>query len=124
MATKKKTVDPTEMETAAPAAAEIVQPDQAVETVEQPAEKEAACETAVEGNEANISLFQVAFCRGLNLREGPGVKSPVMRVLPTGTEVFIDPASWVSDGTGVWFPVTVDGVNGFINGQYLVQIGG
>ena len=122
MATKKKTADPAEMETAAPVAEERVQPDQEVETAEQPSQEEAACETAVEEIEEKAPVFRVAFCRGLNLRGAPGMRSPVLQVLPAGAEVSIDPAAWVADGTGVWFPATVDGVSGFVNGQYLTPV--
>ena len=65
---------------------------------------------------------QVAFCSGLNLRDAPGMHAPVLQVLPAETEVLIDPLEWVADGTGVWFPVTVAGVNGFVNGQYLAPV--
>lgn len=65
---------------------------------------------------------QVAFCSGLNLRDAPGMHAPVLQVLPADTEVLINPLEWVADGTGVWFPVTVAGVNGFVNGQYLAPV--
>lgn len=65
---------------------------------------------------------RVAFCSGLNLRNGPGMTSPVLQILPADTDVLINPLEWVADGTGVWFPVTVAGVNGFVNGQYLAPV--
>ena len=64
-------------------------------------------------------VCRVAFCSGLNLRAAPGMHEPVLQVLPAETEVLIAPLEWVADGMGVWFPVTVAGVNGFVNGQYL-----
>ena len=78
-----------------------------------------------ERDEAPLStgqLCRVAFCSRLNLRKNPGMQAPVLQVLPAGTEILIDPLEWVAEGTGVWFPVTVDGVNGFVNGQYLSPV--
>ncbi len=122
MSNKKKTDNPAEMETAAPSTEENAQPDQNVEMAEQPAKENAVSEAAVEEIELKAPLFRVAFCRGLNLRERPGMNSPVLQVLAAGTQISVDPVAWVADGTGVWFPVTVDGVNGFVNGQYLTPV--
>lgn len=98
-----------------------------------PAEKAALAEHKAEVNEEEVAdleeaplctgqLVRVEFCRSLNLRKAPGMHAPVLQVLPAGTELLIDPLEWVADGTGVWFPVTVDGVNGFVNGQYLSPV--
>lgn len=122
MSNKKKTDNPAEMETAVPSTEENAQPDQNVEMAEQPAKENAVSEAAVEEIELEAPLFRVAFCRGLNLRERPGMNSPVLQVLAAGTQISVAPVAWVADGTGVWFPVTVDGVNGFVNGQYLTPV--
>ena len=122
MSNKKETNTPTVMEDVASSAEENVQPNQNVETDEQPAQENVVSEAAVEEIELEAPLFRVAFCRGLNLRERPGMNSPVLQVLVAGTEISIDPVAWVADGTGVWFPVTFDGVNGFVNGQYRTPV--
>lgn len=126
MSTKKKVASEAAEETVNPVSEEVVQPDL-------PAEKAALAEHKAEVNEEEVAdleeaplctgqLVRVEFCRSLNLRKAPGMHAPVLQVLPAGTELLIDPLEWVADGTGVWFPVTVDGVNGFVNGQYLSPV--
>ncbi|OUQ61430.1 hypothetical protein B5E56_01620 [Flavonifractor sp. An112] len=98
--------------------------DEVAATCNQDAEEAVQFNLPVEeGSLSAGQMCRVAFCSGLNLRKAPGMHSPVLQVLPAGTALLIDPLEWVADGTGVWFPVTIDGVNGFVNGQYLVQIG-
>lgn len=126
MSTKKKVASEAAEETVNPVSEEVVQPDL-------PAEKAALAEHKAEVNEEEVAdleeaplctgqLVRVEFCRSLNLRKAPGMHAPVLQVLPAGTELLIVPLEWVADGTGVWFPVTVDGVNGFVNGQYLSPV--
>ena len=126
MSTKKKVASEAAEETVNPVSDEVVQPDL-------PAEKAALAEHKAEVNEEEVAdleeaplctgqLVRVEFCRSLNLRKAPGMHAPVLQVLPAGTELLIDPLEWVADGTGVWLPVTVDGVNGFVNGQYLSPV--
>lgn len=126
MSTKKKVASEAAEETVNPVSEEVVQPDL-------PAEEAAQTEHKAEVNEEEEAdldeaplctgqLVRVEFCRSLNLRKAPGMHAPVLQVLPAGTELLIDPLEWVADGTGVWFPVTVDGVNGFVNGQYLSPV--
>ncbi len=126
MSTKKKVASEAAEETVNPVSEEVVQPDL-------PAEKAALAEHKAEVNEEEVAdleeaplctgqLVRVEFCRSLNLRKAPGMHAPVLQVLPAGTELLIDPLEWVADGTGVWLPVTVDGVNGFVNGQYLSPV--
>ena len=126
MSTKKKVASEAAEETVNPVSEEVVQPDL-------PAEKAALAERKAEVNEEEVAdleeaplctgqLVRVEFCRSLNLRKAPGMHAPVLQVLPAGTELLIDPLEWVADGTGVWLPVTVDGVNGFVNGQYLSPV--
>lgn len=126
MSTKKKVASDAAEETINQVSEEVVQPDL-------PAEKAALAEHKAEVNEEEVAdleeaplctgqLVRVEFCRLLNLRKAPGMHAPVLQVLPAGTELLIDPLEWVADGTGVWFPVAVDGVNGFVNGQYLSPV--
>lgn len=126
MSTKKKVASEAAEETVNQVSEEVVQPDL-------PAEKTALAEHKAEVNEEEVAdleeaplctgqLVRVEFCRSLNLRKAPGMHAPVLQVLPAGTELLIDPLEWVADGTGVWLPVTVDGVNGFVNGQYLSPV--
>lgn len=126
MSTKKKVASEAAEETVNPVSEEVVQPDL-------PAEEAAQTEHKAEVNEKEVAdledaslctgqLVRVEFCRSLNLRKAPGMHAPVLQVLPAGTELLIDPLEWVADGTGVWFPVTVDGVSGFVNGQYLSPV--
>lgn len=126
MSTKKKVASEAAEETINPVSEEVVQPDL-------PAEEAGQVEHKAEVNERETAdleeaplytgqLVRVEFCRSLNLRKDPGMHAPVLQVLPAGTELLIDPLEWTADGTGVWFPVTVDGVNGFVNGQYLAPV--
>lgn len=128
MSTKKKVVNEAAEETVNPIPEETAQPDL---PVEEAAQSEHKAEVN-EGKTADLEeaplctgqLVRVEFCGSLNLRKDPGMHAPVLQVLPAGTEFLIDPLEWTADGAGVWFPVTVDGVNGFVNGQYLVPVGG
>lgn len=126
MSAKKKGASEAAEETVNPVSEEVVQPDL-------PAEEAAQAEHKAEVNEGETAdleeaplctgqLVRVEFCRSLNLRKAPGMHAPVLQVLPAGTELLIDPLEWVADGSGVWFPATVDGVNGFVNGQYLSPV--
>lgn len=126
MSTKKKVASEVAEETVNQVSEGVVQPDL-------PAEKAAQVEQKAEVNKGETAdleeaalctgqLVRVEFCRSLNLRKAPGMHAPVLQVLPAGTELLIDPLEWVADGTGVWYPVTVDGVNGFVNGQYLSPV--
>ena len=108
-----------------PVSEAAVQSDLSAEDTEHMAEvhEEAAAETKLD--EAPLCtgrMCRVAFCSGLNLRNAPGMNSPVLQILPAGTEILIEPLEWTADGTGVWFPVTVAGINGFVNGQYLAPV--
>jgi hypothetical protein len=126
MSTKKKEVE----ETVTSIPEKAAQPDLPVEEAvqaEHVAEVNEEKAAASEQDEASVStgqLCRVAFCSRLNLRKNPGMHAPVLQVLPAGTELLIDPLEWTADGTGVWYPVTVDGVNGFVNGQYLAPVEG
>lgn len=71
-----------------------------------------------------IQACRVAFCSSLNLRKRPGMDAPVLQILPAGTAIQIEPLEWVADGTSVWFPANVDGVTGFVSGQYLAPVEG
>ena len=128
MSTKKKVVGEAAEEIVNPIPEEAAQPHL-------PAEEAAQAEHKAEVNEQKTAepkleeaplctgqMCRVEFCSGLNLRKGPGMHAPVLQVLPAGTELLIDPLEWVADGSCVWFPVTVDGVNGFVNGQYLSPV--
>ena len=131
MSTKqtKTPIDETVMEAANPVPEEVVQPDLPTEEAaqkEQTLQVQAEQAAQPEPEEAPLCtgrVCQVEFCSSLNLREAPGMASAVVRVLPAGTELLIDPLEWVADGTGVWFPATVDGVDGFVSGQYLAPVG-
>ena len=104
---------------------ETGQPELTEKQSERATEVQAEQGAEAERDEAPLSngqLCRVAFCSRLNLRKNPGMQAPVLQVLPAGTEILIDPLEWVAEGTGVWFPVTVDGVNGFVNGQYLSPV--
>lgn len=126
MSTKKKVTSELEEETVNPVSEEVVQSDLAAEEAAQSEHKA----EVNEGKTADLEeaplctgqLVRVEFCRSLNLRKVPGMHAPILQVLPAGTELLIDPLEWVAEGTGVWFPVTVDGVNGFVNGQYLSPV--
>lgn len=128
MSTKKKVVNEAAEETVNPIPEETAQPDL---PVEEAAQSEHKAEVN-EGETADLEeaplctgqLVRVGFCGSLNLRKDPGMNSSILQVLPAGTELLIDPLEWTADGTGVWYPVTVDGVNGFVNGQYLAPVGG
>lgn len=128
MSAKKKEVSEAVEETVNPGSEEAAQPDLPAEEAAQAEhkaevnEKEAAEPELEEAPLCTGQMCRVAFCSGLNLRKGPGMHSPVLQVLPAGTELLIDPLEWTADGTGVWYPVTVDGVNGFVNGQYLSPV--
>lgn len=128
MSTKKKVASEAAEETVNQVSEEVVQPDLPAEKAEQTEHKaevneEKTAEPKLE--EAPLctgQMCRVEFYSGLNLRKGPGMHAPILQVLPAGTELLIDPLEWVADGTGVWFPVTVDGVSGFVNGQYLSPV--
>lgn len=128
MSTKKKVVNEVAEEIVNPIPEEAAQPDLPVEEAAQEEHKAEVNEgKAVESelDEASLctgQMCRVEFCSGLNLRKGPSMHAPVLQVLPAGTELLIDPLEWTADGTGVWFPVTVDGVNGFVNGKYLAPV--
>ena len=126
----------TDKKVAREAAEETVNP--VLETAEQPdfhAEETAQEEPKAEASEAaepepdedsfcTIQACRVAFCSSLNLRKRPGMDAPVLRILPAGTAIQIEPLEWVADGTSVWFPANVDGVTGFVSGQYLAPVEG
>lgn len=121
MSTKKRAAE----ETVTSPPEETGQPDLTEKQVERATEVQEEQGAETERDEAPLStgqLCRVAFCSRLNLRKNPGMQAPVLQVLPAGTEILIDPLEWVAEGTGVWFPVTVDGVNGFVNGQYLSPV--
>lgn len=126
MSTKKKVTSELEEETVNPVSEEVVQSDL---TAEEAAQSEHKAEVN-EGETADLEetplctgqLVRVEFCGSLNLRKDPGMHAPVLQVIPAGTELLINPLEWTADGTGVWYPVTVDGVNGFVNGQYLSPV--
>ena len=121
MSTKKKEAE----ETVTSPTEEAGQPELTEKQAERATEVQEEQGAEVERDEAPFStgqLCRVAFCSRLNLRKNPGMQAPVLQVLPAGTEILIDPLEWVAEGTGVWFPVTVDGVNGFVNGQYLSPV--
>lgn len=104
---------------------EAGQPDLTEKQAERTTEVQTEQGAEAERDEAPLPtgrLCRVAFCSRLNLRKNPGMQAPVLQVLPAGTEILIDPLEWVAEGTGVWFPVTVDGVDGFVNGQYLSPV--
>lgn len=125
MSTKKKVASEAAEETVNPVSEEVVQPDLPEEEAEQMTEphgEETAEPKLEEEPFCTGQLVRVEYCRSLNLRKGPGMHLPVLQVLPAGTELLIDPLEWTADGTGVWYPVTVDGVNGFVNGQYLSPV--
>lgn len=123
MSTKKKEVSELVEETINPVLEEAVQAELPAEEVKHGAEVHEEGEADLEEAPLHTGqMCRVAFCSGLNLRKAPGMHSPVLQILPAGTELLIDPLEWVTDGTGVWFPVTVDGVNGFVNGQYLSPV--
>lgn len=128
MSTKKKVTSEAAEEAVTPVSEKVVQPAlPAEEAAQEEQTLEVQAEQAAEPKPEEASLCAgqmcwVAFCGGLNLRKAPGMHAPVLQVLPAGTELQIDPLEWVADGTGVWFPVTVDGVNGFVNGQYLSPV--
>lgn len=130
MSAEKKVASEVAEEAVNPLPEEVAQPDPPAEEAvkeEHKAEvnEEAAAETEQEGVPlCTGQMCRVEFCSSLNLRKDPGMYAPVLQVLPAGTELLINPLEWVADGTGVWFPVTVDGVNGFVNGQYLTPAGG
>src|SRR4051794_26832177 len=58
---------------------------------------------------------------GVNLRAKPGVDGKVLDKLPDGTVVNlrIDEVDTVADDTDRWWPVSFDGVDGWIAGSYL-----
>ena len=121
MSTKKRAAE----ETLTSPTEEAGQPDLTEKQAERATEVQEEQGAETERDEAPLStgqLCRVAFCSRLNLRKNPGMQAPVLQVLPAGTEILIDPLEWVAEGTGVWFPVTVDGVNGFVNGQYLSPV--
>lgn len=121
MSTKKKEAE----ETVTSPTEEAGQPDLTEKQAERATEVQEEQGAEAERDEAPLStgqLCRVAFCSRLNLRKNPGMQAPVLQVLPAGSEILIDPLEWVAEGTGVWFPVTVDGVNGFVNGQYLSPV--
>ena len=125
MSAKKKEVSEAVEETVNPVSEEVVQPDLPEEEAEQMTEphgEETAEPKLEEAPLCTGQLVRVEYCRSLNLRKAPGMHAPVLQVLPAGAELLIDPLEWVADGSGVWFPVTVDGVNGFVNGQYLSPV--
>ncbi len=121
MSTKKRAAE----ETVTSTPEEAGQPELTEKQAERATEVQEEQGAETERDEAPLStgqLCRVAFCSRLNLRKNPGMQAPVLQVLPAGTEILIDPLEWVAEGTGVWFPVTVDGVNGFVNGQYLSPV--
>ncbi len=121
MSTKKREAE----ETVTSTPEEAGQPELTEKQAERATEVQEEQGAETERDEAPLStgqLCRVAFCSRLNLRKNPGMQAPVLQVLPAGTEILIDPLEWVAEGTGVWFPVTVDGVNGFVNGQYLSPV--
>lgn len=121
MSTKKREAE----ETVTSTPEEAGQPELTEKQAERATEVQEEQGAETERDEAPLStgqLCRVAFCSRLNLRKNPGMQAPVLQVLPAGTEIQIDPLEWVAEGTGVWFPVTVDGVNGFVNGQYLSPV--
>lgn len=121
MSTKKRAAE----ETVTSPPEETGQPELTEKQAERATEVQEEQRAEAERDEASLStgqLCRVAFCSRLNLRKNPGMQAPVLQVLPAGTEILIDPLEWVAEGTGVWFPVTVDGVNGFVNGQYLSPV--
>ena len=125
MSAKEKKVSEAVENTVRPISEEATQADLSAEEAECTAEIHEVEAAETELDEAPLCVGQmvrVAFCRSLNLREAPGMNSPILQVLPAETEVLIDPLEWIADGTGVWFPVTVAGLNGFINGQYLAPV--
>lgn len=127
MSTKKKVVNEAVEEAVNPVPEETAQPDLPAEEGKQTSEVQTEQTAEPKLEEAPLCtgrMCRVAFCSGLNLRKDPSMNSPILQVLPAGTEFRIDPQEWVTDGTGVWFSATVDGVNGYVNGQYLAPIEG
>lgn len=130
MSTKEKVTNKTAEETVNSVSEAAVQPDRpAEETVQEKPKAEGTEEAAAEPEPdkdsfCTVQLCRVAFCSSLNLRKSPGMSAPVIRVLPAGTELQIEPLEWAADGTGVWYPATVDGVTGFVSGQYLTPMEG
>lgn len=130
MSTKKKAASEAAEETVNQILEEAAQTDLPAENATQEEHKAEVNEKAVAESEPDVNSFctvqvcQVAFCSSLNLRKSPGMNAPVLRVLLAGTELQIEPLEWVADGTGVWYPATVDGVPGFVSGQYLAPIEG
>ena len=123
MSTKKKVVSEAGEETVNPNPEEATQTDLLAEKAESMTKGQQEKEPELDEATAYIGqMCRVAFCSGLNLRNAPGMQAPVLQVLPEGTELLIDPLEWTADGTGVWDPVTYDGVNGFVNGQYLSPV--
>lgn len=112
MSAKKKEVSETAEKTVNEVLEEAVQP-----------ELSAAEPEANEATICTVQMCRVAFCGSLNLRRAPGMNAPVLQVIPAGTEIQIDPLEWVADGTSVWYPANVDGVTGFVSGQYLAPAG-
>lgn len=103
MSTKKKVASEAAEETVNQVSEEVVQTNL-------PAEEAAQTEHQAEVNEGETAdleeaalctgqLVRVEFCRSLNLRKGPGMHSPVLQVLPAGTELLIDPLEWTADGS-------------------------
>lgn len=125
MSTEKKVASEVAEEAVNPVLEQVVQPDLTAEETaqEEPkaeVNKKAAAEAQPdEDSFCTVQMCRVAFCSSLNLRKGPGMHTLVLQVLPAGTQLQIEPLEWVTDGTGVWYPATVDGVTGFVNGQYL-----
>lgn len=123
MSTEKKVVSEEVEETVNQIPEEATQADLSAEKAEPVTKGQEEKETELDEATACIGqMCRVAFCSGLNLRNAPGMQAPVLQVLPVGTELLIDPLEWTADGTGVWFPVTFDGANGFVNGQYLSPV--
>lgn len=128
MSTKKNVASKAAEKSVNPVPEEVVQPDlTAEETAQEEPKAEVNKKVAAEAQSdedsfCTVQMCRVAFCGSLNLRKGPGRNALVLQVLPAGTQIQIEPLEWVTDGTGVWYPATVDGVTGFVNGQYLAPI--
>lgn len=85
--------------------------------------QEAVLEAGPEAEVQVLDTCRVAFCPALRLRETPGRDGKVIRELPAGTAVTVNCCSWRADGTGVWMPARVDGLEGWVDARYLTQAG-
>lgn len=66
------------------------------------------------------SKIEVAYCTALNLRSEPSMDAAVLSLLPAGTMIELpDKVQFVSDGKNTWFPVSVDGADGYVCSQFL-----